>query len=53
MAKQRTESQMVQARIIRVKALEQKPSTNLSEAEMVQYRVDRVKALQKSTKPGG
>jgi len=49
----RTEAQMVQKRLDRVKAIEQKPSANLSEAEMVQYRVDRVKALQKATKPGG
>jgi hypothetical protein len=51
MAKQRTEQQMLQSRINRVKAIEAKPSTNLSEAEMVQYRVERVKALQKATKP--
>jgi hypothetical protein len=49
----RTESQMTQSRINRVKAIEQKPSTNLSEAQMVQYRVERVKALQKATKLGG
>ncbi len=53
MSKQRTEAQMVQARVNRVKAIEKKPAINLSEAEMTQYRVDRIKAIQKSTTPGG